>query len=140
LRSLSAIGYSVRANTDGDTFTTTREAILGAFRHYWRETNDTDAMLARKLTVGQHAGFPTYKAESKQAPTERVSLRSAGFSSRRPFDFGRPAAVNHRKFLRFVCILRSYCPMPNFVLIEGSSCVEQPSHENLRRKAAENAL
>ena len=97
-------------------------------------------MIARKLTVGQHAGFPTYKAESKQAPTGKSFPPAAGFSSRRPFVFGRPAAVNHRKFLRFVCILRSYCPMPNFTLIEGSSCVEQPSHENLRHNAAENAL
>jgi hypothetical protein len=39
-----------------------------------------------------------------------------------------------------VCILRSYCPMPNVLLIEGSSSVEQPSHEILRRNAAENAL
>jgi hypothetical protein len=48
--------------------------------------------------------------------------------------------VNHREFLGFVCILRSYCPMPNFELIEGSSCVGEPSYENLRRDAAENAL
>jgi hypothetical protein len=59
---------------------------------------------------------------------------------RRPFDFGRPVVVNHRKFLRFVWILRSYCPMRNFLLIEGSSCLQQPSHEDLRRNAVENAL
>ena len=42
-------------------------------------------MIARKLTVGQHAGFPTYKAESKQAPTGKSFPPAAGFSSRRPF-------------------------------------------------------
>jgi hypothetical protein len=57
-----------------------------------------------------------------------------------PVRFWPAVAVNRRKSLRFVCTVGSYCPMPDFEFFEGSSCANQPSHENLRRNAAENAL
>jgi hypothetical protein len=91
----------------------------------------------QRLSNRKRAALSRYEARQFLFPVRTMRWP---ISSRRPFDFGRHGAVNHRKFLRFVCILRSYCPMPNFVLIEGSSCVEQPSQENLRRNAAENAL
>ncbi len=82
----------------------------------------------------KHGGSPCFppcgnltKAKARYSPGEKVVV-------------ARPVAVNRRNFFRFVCFLRSYCPMPNFELIEGSSCVGQLSHENLRRDAAENAL
>jgi len=78
----------------------------------------------------------------------QVAIRLTVFSGTddAPADFlvrsilGRPVSVNHREFLGVVYYSAQLYPMRKFLLIEGSSCVRQPSCENLRCNAAENAL